>query len=170
MLTVPLLEPRQSGAERANVYALPVAVLSLLAGVISIWLAIRGSRSGRETDRVGRDLARAVRKQRQRFLDQALAVEWESRPAQVRFGDPDAGEFPEPVETLLLHWQDISGAECGSIDDIAEFYNQRTNHRLVVLGVPGAGKTVLLSRLVLDLLDRNEASTSGSQAPAGRCG
>jgi len=168
-LTASLLEPGQSGAERANVLALPTAILSLLTSValgsISIWLTLRGLRPGLDTDRVARDLARAVRVERQRFVDQALAVAWKARPARVRFRDPEAVDLPEPVETLLLQWQDTSGAEAGSIEDVAAFYKKQASGRLVVLGAPGAGKTVLLSRLVLDLLERVEASATGNRPP-----
>jgi len=74
-------------------------------------------------------------------------------------------DLPEPVETLLLQWQDTSGAEAGSIEDVAAFYEKQASGRLVVLGAPGAGKTVLLSRLVLDLLERVEASATGNRPP-----
>jgi len=68
---------------------------------------------------------------------------------RVRFTDHEAGALPEPVEALLLHWQDLSGAEAGAIEDIAAVYQNQPAGRLVVLGALGAGKTVLLSRLVL---------------------
>jgi len=160
-LTASLVEQGQSGADRANVLALPIAILSLLSGVVSIWLTWRGLRPGLDTDRVTRDLARAVRVERQRFLDQALAVAWNVHPARVRFRDPEAVDLPEPMETLLLQWQDTSGAEAGSINDVAAFYQRQPRGRLVVLGAPGAGKTVLLSRLILDLLDQIETSATG---------
>jgi len=137
------------------VASLVVAILTLLVTAASFGLAWLQRREV-DGDRVTRDLARAVRVERQRFLDQALAVAWQARPAKVVFHDPD-GDLPEPVETLLLQWQDPTTGEVGSIEDAAAFYNGLPSGRLVVLGAPGAGKTVLLSRLVLDLLDRNEA-------------
>jgi len=164
-LTASLWEPGQSATDRATVLGPLFNVLSLALGSISIWLTLRGLRSGLDLDRVARDLAGAVRVQRQRFVDQALAVAWTARPARVGFRDPEAAELPEPVETLLLHWQDTAGADAGTIHDVAAFYQQQPTGRLVVLGAPGAGKTVLLSRLVLDLLDEIEASATTGDLP-----
>ncbi len=156
-LTADLWEPGQSGAERANVLALPVGIVSVVLAAVSIWLAVKGLRPGLDSRQAVRDLSQAVRAQRQRFLDQALAVAWQARPARLRFTDLAAEVLAEPVEALLLRWQDLGGAEAGSIEDVAAFYQNQPTGRLVVLGAPGAGKTVLLSRLVLDLLDQIDA-------------
>ncbi len=156
-LVADLWEPGQSGAERANVLALPVGIVSVVLAAVSIWLTVQGLRPGVDSRQAVRDISQAVRTQRQRFLDQALAVAWQARPARLRFTDLAAEVLPEPVEALLLRWQDLSGAEAGSIDDVAAFYQNQPTGRLVVLGAPGAGKTVLLSRLVLDLLDQIDA-------------
>jgi GTPase SAR1 family protein len=155
-LTADLWEPGQSSAD-------PVAVLSLLVGIVGvvltavpIWWTVKGPRPV-DSGQAVRILVQAVRTQRQRFLDQALAVSWQIRPARLRFTDLAAEVLPRPVEALLLCWQDLSGAEAGSIEDVAAFYQNQPTGRLVVLGAPGAGKTVLLSRLVPDLLDQIDA-------------
>lgn len=43
-------------------------------------------------------------------------------------------------------------ALAGALDDVVDAYERIASGRLVVLGAPGAGKTVVLTRLVLDLL------------------
>ncbi|MDX6396552.1 MAG: hypothetical protein QOJ73_7615 [Streptosporangiaceae bacterium] len=160
-LTADLWKQGQSGAEHATVLALPVGIVAVVLATVSIWLTIKGLQSPLDSQRSVRDLSQAVRTQRQRFLDQALAVEWHARPARLRFTDPPAEILPEPAEALLLRWQELSGAKAGSIEDVAAFYQNQSTGRLVVLGAPGAGKTVLLSRLVLDLLDQIDAVPAG---------
>ena len=154
LLTWSLWDPGQNGAAQATVLALPVGVLSLAVSMVSGWLAWRALQPVTAPDQVVRDLARAVRDDRQRFLDQALGVTWQTRPAHVTFTDPGLGSVPAAIESLLLNWQNVDGGEAGSIDDVADLYLRQPGGRLVVLGTPGAGKTVLLSRLVVDLIDR----------------
>jgi GTPase SAR1 family protein len=167
-LTADLWEPGQSGAERANVLALPVAIVSVVLAAVSIWLTVKSLRPGLDSRQAVRELSQAVRAERQRFLDQALAVAWRARPARVRFTDPPTEILPEQVEALLLRWQDLGGAEAGSIEDVAAFYQNQPTGRLIVLGAPGAGKTVLLSRLILDLLDQIDALPAGDLAAGMR--
>jgi len=112
----------QSGGDRADVLALLVGIVTAVLAVVSIWLAVKGLRRGLDVRQAMRDLSGAVRTQRQRFLGQAFAVAWQARPARVQFTDPAPEVFPEPIEVLLLGWQEVCGAEAGSIEDIAVFY------------------------------------------------
>jgi len=73
------------------------------------------------------------------------------KPSRPRWRSPIP--VPAPLEFLLLNWQDVNGVDAGSIGDVADFYRQQPSGQLVILGPPGAGKTVLLSRLVVDLID-----------------
>jgi hypothetical protein len=90
--------------------------------------------------------------ERQRFIDQALGVNWKMAAANVTFTNPNAGCLPAAMEQLLVNWQDIDGGRAGSIEDVSDFYRE-TNERLVVLGAPGSGKSVLLSHLVRDVVN-----------------
>ena len=67
------------------------------------------------------------------------------------------------------HWQTIHGSPgkreaiplSGSGEDISEQFLQLPSRRLVVLGRAGAGKTIVVSRFVLALLDRRAADGNG---------
>jgi hypothetical protein len=157
-LTAALWEPGQSGADRADVLAVVPGLVSAVLSAVAVWAALRGARPAPDPDAELSGLARAVADERRRFLDQALGVAWRADPARLAVAHPEPGVLPAPVESTLLNWQDVDGREVGTIADIAGFYRQVDSGRLVVLGAPGAGKTVLLSRLVLDLVEaRTEA-------------
>jgi hypothetical protein len=162
LLTKPLWQPNQSwidgrgagGADRANVLALPVNVVGVLLTAVSLWFAwkaIRVSFSPSPQEIASR-LMKRVLADRQRFIDQALGVHWKTTPAGVAFTNPNAKNLPTAMEQLLVHWQDLDGGRVGSIEEVSDFYRRETNGRLVVLGAPGSGKTVLLSHLVRDLI------------------
>jgi predicted NACHT family NTPase len=78
---------------------------------------------------------------------------------------------PAP-DHLVDHWVNIhrvpaGGAAgpialAGTLDEIAEVYRRIPSGRLVILGPGGAGKTVLVARLVLDLL---AGRTAGGPVP-----
>lgn len=90
-------------------------------------------------------------------------------PVSWRSGDPDlfeewsllcslarAGPCGLPVDSAL--WPADSEGLAGSGPDIVEVFSRRLpTRRLVVLGEPGAGKTVLLIRLLLGLLHQRPA-------------
>lgn len=93
--------------------------------------------------------------QRRRILDpRPLLVRW--RPAPEALTDHE--------ENILRGHRDVVGplAVAGDLDQIADVYRRIPSHRLVVLGRAGSGKTVLASRLVLDLL---ATRTSGDPVP-----
>jgi hypothetical protein len=56
------------------------------------------------------------------------------------------------MESMLLRWQAMDGRRVGTLDTIARFVRELEPTRLVILGDPGAGKTVLLSQLAIDLV------------------
>ena len=85
MLTVSLWEPGQRATDRAIVLGPLLNVLSLVLGSISIWLTVRGLRSGLDLDRVARDLAGAVR---------VAAAVFGSGAGGGVDGAPRAGRFP----------------------------------------------------------------------------
>ncbi|MFC7624713.1 helix-turn-helix domain-containing protein [Microlunatus sp. GCM10028923] len=79
---------------------------------------------------------------------EVLAVAARSRAAR-EYEHEVARDFP-PV-----HWQPVdSDAEPAEVAEIADFYDQLPQRRLVVLGKTGSGKTIVTLRLALDLLGR----------------
>jgi len=117
-----------------------------------------------DLEKVADRLALAVRKQwadeakRREITSPPLAVSW--RPASPSLVQPwsylqqltaDGAGWPTPTATA-------AGPQglAGSGPQILAAYDRTPCGRLVVLGEPGAGKTVLLIRLVLDLLARRQ--------------
>jgi hypothetical protein len=97
-------------------------------------------------------LAGAIEAERQNFLDQALGARYQTAPALVSFTNPRPGDLPTGAEALLVHWQALDGQKEGDPETITDFYQDLKQHRLTILGRPGGGKTVLLTRIVLDLI------------------
>jgi hypothetical protein len=149
LLTLSLWQQPQ-GADRANVLALPVGVTSLLIAVGFGWKALRSQPT--PTEVAGR-LMKQVLVERQRFIDQALGVHWQTAAANVTFNNPNVGSVPSAMAELMVNWQDLDGGRAGSTQDVSNFYSRETNGRLVVLGAAGSGKSVLLSHLVRDLVN-----------------
>ncbi|MFF4360226.1 NACHT domain-containing protein [Streptomyces sp. NPDC001604] len=98
-------------------------------------------------------LARAVAAEQQRFLDLALGSRTsKTRPADQPFSNWAPDDLPDAAEELLLQWQDLAGNDAGTLCDVATFFLEKADGRLMVLGDPGMGKTVLLTQLTLDLM------------------
>ena len=143
------------------------------AGLYLAWATYRDSEDGPNVDlsAVSDMFAAAVRDQ------------WESEASARRLNDP----YPLPVcwiaadEPLFDSWQDIeilatSGAGFsthsswargprdleGEGNQLAEVLLRVPTRRLVVLGQPGSGKTILVIRLLLDLL---QSRNSGDPVP-----
>ena len=126
LLTRSLWAPGQDGAARANVLALPVGVLSLVASMVSGWFAWRALQPAPQPRDAARELRDAVRSDRERFLSQALGMRYTVALARLTFADPEPGSLPAQAESLLLNWQDVDGAGAGSLDDVAARFGGRT--------------------------------------------
>lgn len=88
--------------------------------------------------------------------DASLTDAWESL---VRLATSGVGWPPPAAEGAWAEGPDDLAGEGGELVDVLA---QVPTRRLVVLGEPGAGKTMLMVRLVLDLLSRR---TEGSPVP-----
>ena len=64
-----------------------------------------------------------------------------------------------------MRWRSDGGAARGTLTDVADYYRSLERGRMVVLGEPGAGKTVLASQLVIDLA---EGLPDGELQPGAR--
>ncbi len=152
-------------------------------GLPVIWLAWAAYRESRRSDSVGSELSLPEIADE---LALAVGAQWEAEAAVRRLNDP----FPLPVSweaadpSLTGSWDTLvklasigagwpghaavdkwaSGPEDlgGADSELPDVLVRLPTGRLVVLGEPGAGKTMLMVRLVLDLLRRRQ---SGGPVP-----
>ena len=157
---------------------LDVAVVAILfavsLGLPSLWVmwaTYRGPRrpstiGGLSILQVADQLALAIRAQweaeaRMRRLNDPypLPVSWD--PADASLADPwdllvklAASGAGWPVPSSAGTWSSGSDGLAGKDGELVEVLARVPTGRLVVLGEPGAGKTMLMVRLVLDVLAR----------------
>ncbi|MGW2951483.1 NACHT domain-containing protein [Streptomyces eurythermus] len=169
------------GASAEHLLGVVGTAVGLVVGVASLYISWLGYRADRRehADSLGLtpmtdELALAVRTQwqaeaRVRRLDEpyALPVPW--RPARADVVEPwdilvrTSAGAPADRAALPPAW--VGGPEglAGSGEEIVEVFTARVpGRRLLILGEPGAGKTMLLVRLLLGLLQSREA---GSPVP-----
>ncbi|GAU70694.1 hypothetical protein SSP35_21_00890 [Streptomyces sp. NBRC 110611] len=160
-------------SHRLGVATTVVTLLPTLAGSYLAWATFRSDRSeaaaDRELGQIADRLAGAVRRQ------------WEAEAEVRRLNDPyplpvswaaasaDLVEEWERLESTAAGWPGGGPAEragwaagpgelAGADGEIAAVVLQRVpTGRLVVLGAPGSGKTMLLVRLLLALVERRAA-------------
>ena len=163
--------------ELAQGYHLDIAatLVALLGGIPSLYLAWATYRDDRAEAQAGNE--RIALTEVADEIAVAVRTQWEAEAAVRRLNDPLLPVHWIPVEDLAEEWAALvalatngagwpappPGTWAGSITglagmsgDIASVLASIPTGRLVVLGEPGAGKTMLLVRLVLDLLARRK--------------
>jgi hypothetical protein len=75
----------------------------------------------------------------------------------VRFRAADAG-LGDHWSNIALSGNDARVPLLGNVDDMAAVFSSIPSSRLVILGAPGAGKSVAAAQLVRDLLERRRLS------------
>jgi hypothetical protein len=152
-------------------------VASMVVGVVAGWLAwaaLRGAGGPAELTPAGMadQIAVAVRRRWEAEVELRRVNDPYTIPVRWEAADPDlfadwavveraasSAGWPEPDRS---RWASGPEGLAGSGDDVSEVLERVPTGRLVVLGEPGAGKTILAVRLVLDLLTRR---TSGGPLP-----
>lgn len=64
---------------------------------------------------------------------------------------------------VLARVRGAGGEDLGTLREVSLYYAGLRTGRLVVLGAPGAGKTVLALQLLLDLLDHRRTQPESAQ-------
>lgn len=90
---------------------------------------------------IARDLAREIGEREAEQQQRLLADTGLARPADIGFRQAE-----------LVYWRSDGGDNQGSLKDIMAFYDGLGYGRLVILGRAGAGKTVLASSLLIELI------------------
>jgi hypothetical protein len=135
-----------------------------LTAVLGFCVAVAGLAVNLLRDVRGGDVAASSRDQMELAVEQLAAavheqwtLEWRLR----RLQDPHALEvhWAAAEPWLTDHWENIgSGTAAGDLADqlnnVTQTFDRVPSKRLVVLGDPGSGKTVLAVRFLLDVLAR----------------
>lgn len=158
-VTVALLHDAKTTIDVAVVMVVPIAL-----GAFALQVMQSRHDSEPDLDVVAQGLARSVAEQREYFLRQVLGVSYTQEPAGVEYSAPAARELPLTAENLLMHWQTLRPSRHvdGSLDTIADFYLSGSvpHKRLVIMGAPGSGKSVLASRLTTALIGKATRSAN----------
>lgn len=125
-----------------------------VAGMVALR---RGVESGRTPAVSARRLLDAISEDEARVLARLLGDTGALKAADAGF---------EQVDAELVRWRGDGGGHSGSAATISAYYRGLTQGRLVVLGEAGAGKTVLVLTLLLDLA--SAARTALDRDPACR--
>ncbi|GAA3101148.1 NACHT domain-containing protein [Streptomyces echinatus] len=154
------------GHRVASLVAAVTAITGLLALPPAVLAVLRPGRSGPTSVRledVADQLARGVLQQweteaRVRRLNDPfpLSVDWVAAEADLVESWPHlkelAGDWPGQSPEATSTWAVSPRGLAGSGGEIAQVFERVPTRRLVILGEPGSGKTVLFIRLLLALL------------------
>lgn len=147
-LTWWLLAAKTRGAQIAAVLGPSIGLCSLLFTVLAFLGRPYDLRHEALTS-AARGLAVQVRAEWARTRQRLLADVGDPRPADVGYVHADEDSA---MAAALVRWRSDGGSERGSLADIAAYYATLGRGRLVILGEPGAGKTVLAIQLLIELI------------------
>ncbi|MEU4522228.1 NACHT domain-containing protein [Amycolatopsis sp. NPDC024027] len=141
-----------TGVGIANVVAVPVGIFGIL---VTVWLGQkRAVEAVAIPDAVIVDLARKVLQRERVALAAALGVPGEVVPATIGLRQPP-----------LVYWHTDGGDRRSSSREVAGYYADLDRGRLVALGGPGAGKSILATCLCIDLAGEAIGNPAGEPVP-----
>jgi hypothetical protein len=129
-----------------------LAVVSIVVQALAVIPALVGLRRGPSLPKMSQELAQNVEKELRAALCHALADVGEPVPADISVAVPAAHLEPE-----LVRWRDDGDGSCGHPQDMVAHLRSLPHGRLVIIGRPGGGKTVLATRLALDLISEHHS-------------
>jgi hypothetical protein len=139
-------------ADWAGILALPVTVAGGLIQLLS-WLRPARDITPMALDEQARLLAEAVLLTESRNLRRLIRGD---HMAQVQFAANPAGSLTDESMLTrlreLLRYRNELGYDAGDISNISEYFQALPLPRMIVLGPPGAGKTILLISLIVQSL------------------
>ena len=130
----------KQGAPVAEVMNWLMLLATVAGPLVALVVARSGSDGADQLRLAAQRLARDVRSQEAGVLARLMADTGDPAPADVSFTQPAS-----------IHWRRDGGDRSGTLSEVEGYYRSLKHGRLVVLGEPGAGKTVLAIKLVLDL-------------------
>jgi NACHT domain/KAP family P-loop domain len=150
----------------SNIVNILAAFLSLTASVATLLISVLSRNQppildlDKQLDHATEELAYAVAQQWQ--TDMAIRESRHPFPLLVRWSTADCAMTDHPGTTLgtkIFNVEESSNRQfsfSGRLDQVTETFNQLPKRRLVVLGRPGSGKTVLARHLTLGLLAQRQ--------------
>jgi hypothetical protein len=142
----------------ANILAFSVGAAGL---VLLVWDRNRQVRdpSREAVDQAADALANLVLERESRERARLLATDAPSLiPANVRFDRRDS----------LVQFQQVGTGSRGDLNGVSKFYQEHTDGRLVILGNPGSGKTVLALELLVQLLEQRRGRATDAERTRDR--
>ena len=93
----------------------------------------------------------------------AVVLVQTQKARSLLIGADEAGDRAANVQFIkgAGHFREVGGSKEGDLASVLEYYQSLSPRRLVVLGDPGAGKTVLTMELLIRLLEQRQHDKSG---------
>lgn len=157
-LTWWLLDKGNDGAGIANVLALPLTAFGLIATVWGLNSRPRADDPEVLAAEARSALAKIITSE-SRALQRLLGDSGDTRAADIGFAQPAPAD---------IHWRTDGGSTEGTSATIKDFLAGLERGRLVILGEPGSGKSVLALRLLLDLAEADHEKATGPGSTAER--
>ncbi len=146
---------RAKSESEVGQWGLWVGVAALVVGAIGVVVPI--------ADKITNSTRRAEASSKDPEKELAKVVLAQSRVARSwLLGAGEAGDQAANVRFVKRtgRFRDVGGGSEGDLDTVLSYYQSLSPRRMVILGEPGAGKTVLAMELLIGLLERRQKDKS----------